>query len=455
MEFLKDIALPQSLAHYRLLVFISGLSAAVCIPYISYVLGSSLLSLWCTRKGRVQEHAADLQLAHVMIDHVLYNKSLMIFCAILPGLSLVLSSAQMLQGTPSAAVSLEGFGFLFLLAGLTLLYMYKYAFRMQQILGTYQQLLQKQTTPDAQSVLTPSPEIELQSSLRAGKYGSFFLLIAILLYAAAVTVMRNPLSGEDDSIFSLFFSLDVWLKLIELLLLGTGMSGIGMLFFSFAWNQRGEYTEEYSSFVRNLGIRLSMIGLIALPLFVLFNLAAAPDAALSGTLYSLSGFVILAFFLAAHFLYGYHRSKQPAALTAGFILFLCAACVLMACDYAALGTASRTNAVLQASHYDRSREALEAQVGVAPAASTGEDIYNARCFACHLFDQKKVGPPYLETIPKYQGKKAELVSFILNPRKVNPAYPPMPGQGLKPVEADSIAGYLLRIVAARISASTK
>jgi cytochrome c len=86
---------------------------------------------------------------------------------------------------------------------------------------------------------------------------------------------------------------------------------------------------------------------------------------------------------------------------------------------------------------------------------TGEDIYTARCFACHLFDQKKVGPPYFKTIPKYEGKKAELVAFILNPTKVDPAYPPMPNQGLRLAEADSIASYIIRKVAASNPRSMK
>jgi len=80
---------------------------------------------------------------------------------------------------------------------------------------------------------------------------------------------------------------------------------------------------------------------------------------------------------------------------------------------------------------------------------TGEDIYNAKCSACHLFDQKKVGPAYQAVVPKYKENKAGLVAFILNPVKVDPAYPPMPSQGLKPSEADSIATYLLQKLGAK------
>lgn len=187
-----------------------------------------------------------------------------------------------------------------------------------------------------------------------------------------------------------------------------------------------------------------MIGLLTLPLVVLFNIAAVPDAALSGTIYSLTGFVIILFFLAAHCIYGYYKSLHSGSITAGFSLFLFATVLLITSDNVAVSTAISSNALLQASTHEKVMEELTSKLGVASVTQSGEDIYNGRCFACHLFDRKKVGPPYFETIPKYKGRKAELVSFILNPVKVNPGYPPMPNQGLRPAEADSVASYILR-----------
>jgi len=43
--------------------------------------------------------------------------------------------------------------------------------------------------------------------------------------------------------------------------------------------------------------------------------------------------------------------------------------------------------------------------------STGvsaEQIYNQKCIACHKFDVKLVGPPYKETVPKYNGDVKKL-----------------------------------------------
>ena len=76
---------------------------------------------------------------------------------------------------------------------------------------------------------------------------------------------------------------------------------------------------------------------------------------------------------------------------------------------------------------------------------SGEDIYNAKCIACHRFDTKLVGPPYNDVLPKYEGKRDALVDFILNPVKVNPEYTAMPNQGLKPKEAEAVADYIVKI----------
>ncbi|MHB8905306.1 MAG: c-type cytochrome, partial [Melioribacteraceae bacterium] len=93
--------------------------------------------------------------------------------------------------------------------------------------------------------------------------------------------------------------------------------------------------------------------------------------------------------------------------------------------------------------YDSYEKKIQEEMGVSTPIS-GADIYNGRCIACHNFDKKVVGPPYNSTLPKYEGKRDLLVKFILNPIKVNPDYPAMPNQGLKPKEAEAIADYLLK-----------
>ncbi len=73
----------------------------------------------------------------------------------------------------------------------------------------------------------------------------------------------------------------------------------------------------------------------------------------------------------------------------------------------------------------------------------GEQVFNTKCIACHRFDQRLVGPPYNDVLPKYENDLEGLVDFILNPVKVNEDYPMMPNQGLKPQEARAVAQYIM------------
>ena len=74
---------------------------------------------------------------------------------------------------------------------------------------------------------------------------------------------------------------------------------------------------------------------------------------------------------------------------------------------------------------------------------SGEEIYQIVCSTCHKFDEKLVGPPYNKVLTKYEGKMDQLIEFIKNPVKVDPAYPPMPNFALKTAEAKNIAEYIM------------
>jgi cytochrome c551/c552 len=455
MEFLKDLALPQSPEHYHLLVLVLTFSALVFIPYLCFTAGSSLLSIWFNHRGRRENNVIFLQFANELIDRALFNKSLIVFLALLPGLSLVLAYAQILQGTPSMGASLAGFGFLFLLTGMIFLSSYKYTFRVQNILGSYQQLLEHQSHDQSHAAVTAYQESNIRAHLRSGRYGIVFLCAAFFLYTAAMSVTSNPHTWDLDSFVLLFISLEVWVKVIEFIFLSIGITGAGILFFSFAWGLRKEYEEIYSSFLKNIGIRLSVVGLVGLPISVLFNLLLISDDALSGSLYSLVSIAVIFLFLAAHFIYGYSRSPEPNALKTAFSMMVIAMGILVVSDTLAIGTATRAQGALIAHSHNTSIEELKTSLGVVTVSFTGESIYTTRCESCHLFDRKKVGPPYDETVPKYQGKKAELISFILHPTKKNPDYPPMQNPGLRAAEADSVASYILRRVASSFPGGVK
>jgi cytochrome c len=449
MDFLKELALPQSLEHYKLVILLATISAVVFVPYISYVLGSSILSLWFSRKGRDQHNETELKFARLIVDLALYNKSVVTFLAVIPALSLVFSYAQILQSSPSIAVGLAAFGFLFLLAGLILLYAYKYTFRVQGVLESYQGMIKRENANIDPGEVESYRRSNAQAHTSTGRYGLFFLIAGVVLYAAAYSAGSSPAHwSEIDSLFALFMSADVWIKMLMVAALVLGTTGIGIQYFILVWEgDQFNSNHDLVALVRSVGRRWATISLVLIPVVVLTSVGMLPATSVSGNVYGLAGLSLVLFFVAAHFVYGYFKSGEVVSLAYALFAFLLGVAVITVNDYVTVGNSTKAHAASLAFVHEKELDDLKMKLGVGLLVPTGEDIYNAKCSACHLYDQKKVGPPYFETIPKYAARKADLVSFILNPQKIDPAFPPMPNQGLKASEADSIASYIMRKVA--------
>lgn len=446
MEFLKELALPQAVEHFHLLLVVEGLIAIVIFPYLGFLLGSSVLSYVYNRRARFRDHRLYLRFAKDLIDTALPNKSLPTFLALIPGLTLVFISAQLTQSTEAISVGLAGYGFVLLLIAVVLLYVHKYTLQLADILEGYEDLLKKD--PRRTAALD---EIEvysrknINSHLRAGRYGIALLALASFLIVSSTGVTANPLSWTSiNTVFELLLSPDVLVRLLYFAALGLGVTGTGILFFFFAWGGgKTAIDDEYGKFVRRIGFRLSVLSLVAQPVFILLGILLLPAESLSGMLYLLVGLSLVVLFIAGHILYAYGRDPQSHYAGSAFYAVVIACSLICVNDQVAIHNATKLHAAILAYKHEQALESVKASLGIVAVSFTGEDIYNAKCSACHQFDQKKVGPAYLDVVPKYAGNKAQLITFVLNPTKVDPAYPPMPNQGLKPAEADSIASYLL------------
>ncbi|MBM4162232.1 MAG: hypothetical protein FJ217_14180, partial [Ignavibacteria bacterium] len=186
MEFLKELALPQAVEHFHLLLVVEGLIAIVIFPYLGFLLGSSVLSYVYNRRARFRDHRLYLRFAKDLIDTALPNKSLPTFLALIPGLTLVFISAQLTQSTEAISVGLAGYGFVLLLIAVVLLYVHKYTLQLADILEGYEDLLKKD--PRRTAALD---EIEvysrknINSHLRAGRYGIALLALASFLIVSS------------------------------------------------------------------------------------------------------------------------------------------------------------------------------------------------------------------------------------------------------------------------------
>lgn len=435
MEFLKDIALPQPIEHFHLLLFIMNMVFILFLPYFGFLLGTSALSVYYHRRGERTGNALELRFARDLIRSGMFSKGGVAFFALLPSLGLVFVFAQLLQGTPAIAAGLMGFGFLALLAATVLLYAYRYNLGLEGVLSG----------AEGGDGIREYRKAASSAIAKTGRWGIFFIFVASALSLGAISDTVNRASWDSVStVFDLIINPDFWVRYLHFLSVSLGATGVGVLFFFFAWEGGSAGNDRpYQDFVRPIAIRLTVVSLLSQPVFLLGSIALLPPASLTGLVFGLGGGSLLFLFLTASFLYAFERDNRRSYLAYAFYALGLALFLVFTKDQIAISNATKDHAATLAVKAEREVEALKAKMGVAGAALTGEDIYNGRCSACHLFDQKKVGPPYNIVLRKYAGKKGDLVRFILNPVKVDPAYPNMPNQGLRPAEADSIATYLL------------
>jgi cytochrome c len=130
-----------------------------------------------------------------------------------------------------------------------------------------------------------------------------------------------------------------------------------------------------------------------------------------------------------------------------FFVIILATVAFIIKDQKAMTNATKSHSLVLSTEYDKILAELKGEGTVAEL--NGAEIYTNRCASCHKFEQKLVGPAHFDVLPKYVGKEAELIAFIRNPIKVDPAFPPMTNPGLKPQEAEAVAKYLLEEFAKR------
>ncbi|HCV43281.1 MAG TPA: hypothetical protein DGH68_07335, partial [Bacteroidetes bacterium] len=429
MDFIKHLALPQSMEQYHLLLFILNLTFIVLLPYLGFLLGTSLFSYIYNKKGTTEKNQLYKRFAKDLIDTGVFSKSGLAFLAIIPAASLVFLYAQLLQATTTIAVSVMTFGFLALLAGSILLYAYKYTFKLSSVLTNVESYVTRGSA--AREEVADYLQTTEHTHLRCGRYGIGFLFVGSFLTVGASAMACNPATWSTmDNVFELFLSLDFLARYLQFLAIGLGVTGIGILFFLITW-QSGERRpeESYASLIRQFGFRWSAVSFLLQPVLLVLTLAVLPAGAASGLMYALGGTALLFLFAAAHFVYAFKRDGQVSYTAYAFFTLALALTLIFTKDQVAIGNGTKEHAARLSLAYEKDVEELKARLGVAAKALTGQEIYDAKCSACHLFDQKKVGPPYKETIPKYAGKKTELIAFIMSPIKINPAYPNMPNQG--------------------------
>ena len=433
MEFLDKLVLPQSLEHIQLLHYMMTLVLFLYIPFTGLLMGSISLSLWYKRKARLTGDPLYLELSSDIIRTATFKKTAGFILAMLPPFVLTFIAAQILHEMKIASVGYLFFGSLLGVPAVILAYIYRYSLEFK---GLFKKM---EGVDEVGSYFESAKDLNRFS----GPWALFMMISSTYFVVAGVVlgIYSNEWAASKNLLL-IFLSGSFFMKWLYVFAFGFAITAAVMLFRFFYWD--GGYKEasaEYRELARGSFAKIAMYSAYALPLLILIHTIQIPAAAMSKSTLIYAGLAALLVFGLFHAIYEIAKKKNANATSWALLFLVFSAMALIIGDQNAFKQSTKLHSIKLGAEYDSTMKQLLAAAG--GAEISGEAIFQQKCQACHKWDVKLVGPPYKETLPAYEGKLDELVNFINNPVKKNPAYPPMPAQGLKPKEAKAVAKYIM------------
>lgn len=426
MELVDKFIISPSVNQLSLSTYIILLSLLIQLPYMSLLLGLSCFSVFFRALGLVDGEPTYLRFSEMLPRTIIFNRYVVLMFGLVPLLSLYMSLSQYLV---SSNIRLSYFFALLvpaMLAGCVLVLAY-------------------------QHLLHSKPE-GYRPTILAGFAGVGMLLLSSFVLLSVISFVINferrfftqdlarlLLSWNGIARFKLFLALALALSGAAALALGSGLLKVN------GYTQ----SEELMAFAKKVGTVSVYASIILAPVVALAYFFTLPSIAVSPAVI----FTTLAFFatLVGAFFLLQRADKLAATLVpaALFLALLVSFSIATVSDVLSMENSTREHVkelIIKAEAYKaKLAEELEAKAEKsADKTNLGEQIFNNRCSACHKYDSRLVGPPFNQVLPKYKGKEDELVSFISNPTKKNPDYPPMPNPGLSHQEAEAAAQYVLQ-----------
>lgn len=440
MEFLEKFVIPQSSEHIQLLHLLAMLIFFLFVPFISMVLGGTFLSLFYKHKGVKENNKSYLNFSKEIIEVVTVSKSLGVILGIVPLLTTVLIYSQLLHLSNTTSVIYLSVSFLLVIFALTFIYIYRYSTKFSALFGSLSEA--KLKDPKVENEIAELGKSSKHLSSRTGFYGLILLFISLWFFTSGVTIATYPVDWGQGSFLSVLFSWQVLIRFLFFIVMAFAFTGGSVLFRYFYWEGgRKGLDEDYKEFVRKNAVNHTLYALLILPLLLAIILFSIPGNAVSGAVFGLSILALLLMFLTYNLLYSMIKNANTNHTGLLYMTLIAIIMALLVKDQLAVDNATQKQAVILSSKYEEMMAQLTGSNK--PKAISGEEIYKNICSSCHSFDHKVVGPPYQQTMPKYEGKMNELVAFILNPKQNNPGYPPMPNPGLRPDQAQAVAKYIM------------
>ncbi len=424
MDFLDALISPPRADHILVVRYIIIGVSLIFVPYISVLFGSTLFSLGFSVRGQRERNPLFLQLSEDLADMFLGRISVAFLLAVLPVITIGICFSQLLYGTGMKMTQ-----YFFIITILTLLgVIFSEIFK--------RSFAKRETSPFMHYLFGLLTLGALQG--------------AIFGYVSTLGVLIYPENWQYlTGLFPLPVEWGMIAQLNQFMTLALAFTGVAIVFFLLKWmGGLEDRSPEYRDYVRKFGGGVALGFTIVQALMMLWNLSMLPNIAKSHSVYRIALLALLAGLAVSYYLYLLLRDKKDSYSSRAFVFSLALFLIVFVDENSA-----RNNSMIY-QNYALESIALENEIelenaraalsGAVASIELGEEIFNAKCVACHRFDQKIVGPAYVDVLPKYEGDIEKLKGFISNPVKVNPDFIQMPNQGLKPHEAESAAMFLLQ-----------
>jgi cytochrome c len=424
MEFINDLVITlgeQQIALHRYLMI---LVLFLHVPFAGMLLGGALLSVLINFFHLEHPSENFSRFAREMLDHTVARKMPALVLGVLPLLSLVLLSVQWFAGVDVPLLAYVCIAVVLIVFGFVLLVVYRSGLNHAQA-GSIRHIM-------------------------PGAAGIGLLFAGYFVLLSSLTLFNHPgkwpfINGPLDVVLTWN---SVW-RFAVFVLLSIALAGIGNLFFFFKWpGKNTDPNTNYGRMVKYFAAGSALGATLLIPLIAFFFHVTTPVAAMSLEVYGIWMVVLFLLMIVCMFLLSILTSGNTRYGTHVFIVLLVAILGLIASDQLAMENATREHtlyleekAKAVTAEREEARQLVMAEQGLPPEA--GRELYEAKCTACHLVDEKLVGPPHRAVLPKYKDNIDELVAYLRNPSKKDEDYPPMPNLGLSPNEARAIANYLL------------
>lgn len=459
MGLLDQSVLPQSSHHMLLLKYLLVLAYILFIPYVSVLFGSLSYSLYFRRRGGKSTENIYKRFSRDLIDQITFNKGVAFALGVVPLLSSVFGYAQLLHLSGLNVPEFLLLSLLLLIIALSLVYIYKYTFHLKDIFENsfFWDKYAEEKKDSSGNELELKEEISAYA-VRTGRlhkssglYGIIFLIISVYIFVASVHLASDTERWESgNNLFGLIFSFSALIDFLQFIAGSYALTSVIVIYRFFRVNTEFNISDEkYREFIKSFSLRTGLIASIPLPTLLVLSVIVRPINSLSYNFFIITAVALFLLLFASVLLYvmlkdslAVPSDKNVRYSSSLLFLLILAFSLHVIKDQFAFDTTTKMQTEILSKEYDAYQLKIQEEMGIS-APISGVDIYNGRCIACHNFDKKIVGPSYNSTLPKYEGKKELLVKYILNPVKVNPEYPAMPNQGLKPKEAEAIAEYLL------------